>query len=106
MWPTLDAFASKGTHQLVRYMTWNNDPDAVATNALDYYWDPITWFFPRPSHSSSIGEGLTAADHGNSDLSRVDRSNMVASAGQTANINGSNPSARSSGLPQVSQGEY
>merc|ERR1712243_542063 len=44
--PTLDAFASKGTHQMVRYMTWDIDPNAVATNALDYYWDPITWLLP------------------------------------------------------------
>ena len=31
---------------------------------------------------------------------------MVASAGRTEDRNGSNPSASSSGLPQVSQGEY
>ena len=61
---------------------------------------------PCPSHSSSTGEGFTAADHGNSDLSRVDRSNVVASAGQTEDRNGSNPSASSSRLPQVLQGEY
>ena len=47
VWPTLDAFASRGTHQMVRYMTWDRDPKAVATNALDYYWDPIIWLFPR-----------------------------------------------------------
>ena len=40
------------------------------------------------------------------DLSRVDRSNVVASVGQTENRNGSNPSASSSRLPPVSQGEY
>ena len=61
---------------------------------------------PSPSLSSSTGEGLTAADHGDSDLSRVDRSNVVASADQTGDRNGSNPSASGSGLPQVSQGEY
>ena len=60
---------------------------------------------PSPSHSSSTGEGLTAADHGNSDLSRVNRGNVVASAGQTEDRIGSNPSASSSGLPQVWQGE-
>ena len=60
---------------------------------------------PSPSLSSSTGEGLTAADHGDSDLSGVDRSNVVASAGQTEDRIGSNPSASSSGLPQVSQGE-
>ena len=31
---------------MVRYMTWDKDPNAVTTNALDYYWDPITWLFP------------------------------------------------------------
>ena len=35
---------------------------------------------PGPSLSSSTGEGLTAADHGDSDLSRVDRINVVISA--------------------------
>ena len=34
---------------------------------------------PGPSLSSSTGEGLTAADHGDSDLYRVDRSNVVVS---------------------------
>ena len=56
---------------------------------------------PGPSHSSSTGEGLTVADHGDSDLSRVDRSNMVASAGQTEDRIGSNLSASSSGLPPL-----
>ena len=46
VWPTLDAFASRGTHQVTKYMTWDIDPYAVATNTLDYYWDPITWLFP------------------------------------------------------------
>ena len=46
VWPTLDAFASKGSHQIPRYMTWEKDPRAVAINALDYYWDPVTWLFP------------------------------------------------------------
>ena len=27
-------------------MTWNQDSKAVAINALDFYWDPVTWFFP------------------------------------------------------------
>ena len=31
---------------MVKYMTWDRDPKAVVTNALDYYWDPITWLFP------------------------------------------------------------
>ena len=51
---------------------------------------------PGPSLSSSTGEGLTAADHGDSDPSGVDRSNVVASAGQTEDINGSNLSASGS----------
>ena len=42
VWPTLDAFASRGTHQITRYMTWNQDPHAVANNTLDYCWDPET----------------------------------------------------------------
>ena len=56
---------------------------------------------PGPSHSSSTGEGLTAADHGDSGLPRVDRSNVVASAGQTKDRNGSDLSACGSRLPQV-----
>ena len=44
--PTLDAFASRGSHQIPRYMTWEEDHRAVAINALDYYWDPVTWLFP------------------------------------------------------------
>ena len=31
---------------MAKYMTWDIDPYAVATNTLDYYWDPITWLFP------------------------------------------------------------
>ena len=38
---------------------------------------------PGPSHSSSIGEGSRAADSGNSDLSGVEGSNVVASVGRT-----------------------
>ena len=58
---------------------------------------------PSPSLSSSTGEGLTAADHGDSDLSGVDRSNVVASVGCTENQDGSNPITMCSGLPQLSQ---
>ena len=46
VWTTLDAFASKGSHQIPRYMTWEEDSRAMAINALDYYWDPVTWLFP------------------------------------------------------------
>ena len=45
VWPTLDAFASKGTHQIPKYMTWERDPKAVAIITQDFYWDPITWLF-------------------------------------------------------------
>ena len=31
---------------MVRYMTWDMDPDTMTTNTLDYYWDPLTWLFP------------------------------------------------------------
>ena len=46
VWPTLDAFASSWSHQIPRYMTWEEDSRAMAINALDYYWDPVTWLFP------------------------------------------------------------
>ena len=39
-------------------------------------------------------------------MSRVDRSNVVASAGRTEDRNGFNLTASSDRLPQVSQGEY
>ena len=42
----LDAFAFRESHQIPRYMTWEVDHRAVAINALDYYWDPVTWLFP------------------------------------------------------------
>ena len=35
VWPTLDAFASKESHQIPRYMTWDQDSKAVSINALD-----------------------------------------------------------------------
>ena len=38
--------------------------------------------FPSPSHSSSTGEGSTATDLGNYELSGVDKSNVVASVDQ------------------------
>ena len=46
VWPTLDAFASSRSHQIPRYMTWEEDSRAMAINALDHYWDPVTWPFP------------------------------------------------------------
>ena len=42
VWPTLDAFVSKGSHQIPRYMTWEQDSRATAINALNFYWDPET----------------------------------------------------------------
>ena len=81
---TLDAFVSRGSHQIPKYMTWEQDSRAMAINALDYYWDPETWLFPLgPSHSSSSRGGLRTTDQGDSDLSGVEGSNVVASAGQT-----------------------
>ena len=46
VWPTLDAFVSRGSHQIPRYMTWEQDSGATEINTLDYYWDPVTWLFP------------------------------------------------------------
>ena len=46
IWLTLDAFTSRGSHQIPRYMTWEEDSRATAINPLDYYWDPVTWLFP------------------------------------------------------------
>ena len=46
VWSTLDALTSRGTHQIPRYMTRNQDSHAVAIKALDFYWDPVTWLFP------------------------------------------------------------
>ena len=61
---------------------------------------------PSPPQPSRIGGGSIAADRGNSDLSRVDRGNVVALVGYTKNKIGSNPIANSSILPQVSQREH
>ena len=44
--PTLDAFASKNTAQLARYMSWYPDNFAVAQDALLHRWDKITYLFP------------------------------------------------------------
>ena len=107
VWPTLNAFASRGSHQIHRYITWEQGSSVTAIDTLDYYWDPETWLFPPvPPHSSTIGGGPRTADRGDSDLCGVGGSNLVASAGRTEDINGCNPSASSGGLLQVSQGEY
>ena len=44
--PTLDAFASRETAQLSRYMSWLPDKAAVAQDALLNEWDHITYLFP------------------------------------------------------------
>ena len=44
--PTLDAFASRETRQLPRFMCWGPDNQAVASDALLHSWDPITFLFP------------------------------------------------------------
>ena len=46
IWPTLDAFASKATTKMPRYMTWYPDQGAVARDALLQEWDPVTYLFP------------------------------------------------------------
>ena len=45
-YPSLDVFASRETHQLKRYMSWYQDPQAVAQNALIHPWDPVSYLFP------------------------------------------------------------
>ena len=57
---------------------------------------------PGPLHSSSTGGGSRVADQGDSDLSRVEGSNVVASVGQTQDRNGFILSASGSRLPWVS----
>ena len=44
--PTLDAFACHFSAQLPRYMSWHQDPQAVAQDALFHPWDPVTYLFP------------------------------------------------------------
>ena len=44
--PTLDAFACQWSAQLPRYMSWHQDPHAVAQDALLSLWDPVTFLFP------------------------------------------------------------
>ena len=47
--PTLDTFVSSRSLQIPRYMTWEEVSRVTAINALDYYWDPVTWpFLPVP----------------------------------------------------------
>ena len=44
--PTLDAFASRETARLTRYMSWYPDSQAVAQDALLNPWDDMTYLFP------------------------------------------------------------
>ena len=44
--PTLDAFACHFLAQLPRYMSWHQDLQAVAQDALFHPWDPVTYLFP------------------------------------------------------------
>ena len=46
IYPTLDVFASRRTHQLQRYMSWYPDSQAVAQDALIHPWDPTSYLFP------------------------------------------------------------
>ena len=46
VFPTLDAFASRNTTQLERYMSWFPDSQAVAQDALLHQWDETTYLFP------------------------------------------------------------
>ena len=52
--PTLDAFASRSSAQLSRYMSWERDPQAVGQNALIQPWDPVTYLFPPVPLLSSV----------------------------------------------------
>ena len=100
------SFCIQKNHLLSRYITWENKEIGKRQSIpLTTNWIRLSCCSPSPSHSSSTGEGLTAADHGDSDLSGVDRSNVVASAGQTEDRIGSNSPASSRGLPQVWQGK-
>ena len=44
--PTLDAFATRETAQIPRYMTWERDAVSVGQDALIQTWDDVTWLFP------------------------------------------------------------
>ena len=44
--PTLDAFASKETAQLKRYMSWKPDQNAVGRDCMLHKWDQTTYLFP------------------------------------------------------------
>ena len=52
--PTLDAFASRLTTQLPRYMTWFSDSCAVARDAMLATWDPVTYLFPPTPMISKV----------------------------------------------------
>ena len=83
-------------------MTGEQDSRAIAINALDYYWDPETWLFPPLPLIPLVLEGV---------LEQQIEVILICPGWEGAMWwpqlvrNGSNPTA-SSGLPQVSQGEY
>ena len=44
--PTLDAFASRATAQIERYMSWKEDTHAIGPDALLCKWDKMSYLFP------------------------------------------------------------
>ena len=46
VFPTMDVFASRDTHQLPRYMSWYPDSRAIARDAMIHPWDPVSYLFP------------------------------------------------------------
>ena len=60
---------------------------------------------PSSSTSSSSGEGSGAADQGDSDLSGEEGSEVVASTAQVEDRMPPDPTAKSSGLPSVQEGQ-
>lgn len=46
VFPSLDAFASRITAQMPRYMSWFPDPLAIAQDTMLAQWDAVTYLFP------------------------------------------------------------
>ena len=45
--PTIDLFASRINHQLLRYAAWKPDPEAVVVNSFSMRWtNELGWAFP------------------------------------------------------------
>ena len=86
-------------HSLKRwYFRLANSPKLCAGQRLQG-WPILDAFASRRSHQ-------IPRDQGNSFMSRVDRSNLVALVGRTENKIGSNQFATSSVLPQLLKGEH